>query len=80
MGWALRRERIRYEMEDTGGFDWVASVPDDQPYVDAMEDAETFTDYQAEHEAPGPWRCDDCGQRWPGERRNCGYCGQPRGD
>ena len=82
MGWAIRRERIRYDTDDTGApFGFVyAPLPNDEPYIDAMDCADTFTDYQAEHEAAGRWMCDDCGQRWPGERRSCGYCGQPRSD
>lgn len=82
MGWAIRQRRVLYELEDTGApFGFVyAPLPSDDPYIDAMECADTFTDYQAEHEAPGPWHCDGCGQRWPGDNFACGYCGHERVD
>ncbi len=31
-------------------------------------------------EALPPWRCEECGQRWPGDEFACGYCGTVRED
>ena len=75
MGWAIRRERIRYDVEDTGApFGFVYASSPAEPYVDAMECADTFTDYEAEHEARGRWIC-ECGTHNEGHDRNCRYCG-----
>ena len=44
---------------------------------DALDHAECFTDYEAEHEAPTePWHCDECGTRNDAPDPACLYCGE----
>lgn len=77
MGWQVRRERIRYDTDDTGapfGFVYASLPVDDEEYEDAF-------DFIVPPESTWPdWRCEECNQRWPGDRTSCGYCGYARSD
>ena len=70
------RYRTLYVPEDAADGSRL-SVPDMpvEAYVDAMNHAVRLSDGPA-----GDWRCDGCGQKWPGEDGACGYCGRERDD
>lgn len=68
---AAKRYREQWLEEDTGGADESVQVP----YEDALDDAETFTDYEAEHESLGPWVC-ECGTHNEATDGACHYCGR----